>query len=981
MVKDFTQIHPSYRLIAQEYIDEVKSFAALLQHEKTGAMVAVLSNEDKNKVFDIIFRTPPKDSTGVAHILEHSVLCGSRSFPVKDPFVELVKGSLNTFLNAMTYPDKTMYPVASCNDKDFQNLMHVYLDSVFYPNIYSRREIFEQEGWHYALEDKDGELTYNGVVYNEMKGAFSSPEQVLTRKISSTLFPEVTYGQESGGDPEFIPELTYEGFLEFHKKFYHPSNSYIYLYGDFDPAQKLDFIDREYLSQFDKLDVDSEIGLQKPFEQMTEVTEYYSLGSGEDEADNTYLAYNVVLADSLDPKLYIAFQVLDYALMSCPGAPLKKALIESGIAKDVYCEYEKSIRQPYMSIVAKNANASDKDKFMDIIRTTLTDIVNKGLNENSLRAALNTMEFKFREADYGWIPGGLMYGIMMMDSWLYDKAHPFTHLKCFETFEFLREQIGTGYFEALIEKYLMGNPHASLLILAPKKGLAMEREAQLKAKLADYKASMSVQNIEKLVADTKHLAQYQETPSTQEELETIPMLTLEDIDPAPIPVRNTEVSIGGFKGLLHDYETKGIGYLKLMFNISGLPKRLIPYAGLLGNVLGNIDTQGHDYQDLNNEINMYTGGIYTTVSVYGHSFDKADRSTDGGDYYPMFEVGGKALYGQLQKLVSLMEEIMFASRLDDRKRLKEIIDEVVSKLQMALNASGHSVAVSRATSYFSEDLYYKEMTGGLEFYRFMQKLAKNFDAMAEEITQALRETLEFMFRRDNLMVDYISRKDGLGVLEQALDGLEGRLSAKVPEKEPLSFVPEKKNEGLITSGMIQYDVTAGNFRKGGYEYHGGLNVLKVIMEYDYLWINLRVKGGAYGCMCGFGRSGNAFFASYRDPHLKETFDIYRQCADYLRSFDVSDRDMLKYIIGAVSAADTPQMPSMAGARSLTAYLGHITNEELQRTRTQMLETNVETIRSFAGLVESFVGQDNICVVGSESQIEENRDMFAHVETL
>lgn len=433
--------------------------------------------------------------------------------------------------------------------------------------------------------------------------------------------------------------------------------------------------------------------------------------------------------------------------------------------------------------------------------------------------------------------------------------------------------------------------------------------------------------------------------------------------------------------MLHDYETKGIGYLKLMFNISGLPKRLIPYAGLLGNVLGNIDTQAHDYQDLNNEINMYTGGIYTTVSVYGHSFDKADRSTEGGDYYPMFEVGGKALYGQLQKLVSLMEEIMFGSRLDDRKRLKEIIDEVVSKLQMALNSSGHSVAVSRATSYFSEDLYYKEMTGGLEFYRFMQKLARDFDAMAEEITAALRETLEFMFRRDNLMVDYISRKDGLGVLEQALDGLEGRLGAKVPEKEPLSFVPEKKNEGLITSGMVQYDVTAGNFRKGGYDYHGGLNVLKVIMEYDYLWINLRVKGGAYGCMCGFGRSGNAFFASYRDPHLKETFDVYRQCADYLRNFDVSDRDMLKYIIGAVSAADTPQMPSMAGARSLTAYLGHITNEELQRTRTQMLGTNLETIRSFAGLVESFVGQDNICVVGSESQIEENRDMFAHVETL
>ena len=981
MIKDFKDIHPSYTLIQQEYIDEVKSYAALLRHDKTGAMVAVLSNDDKNKVFDIIFRTPPKDSTGVAHILEHSVLCGSRQFPVKDPFVELVKGSLNTFLNAMTYPDKTMYPVASCNDKDFQNLMHVYLDSVFYPNIYERREIFEQEGWHYALDDADGELTYNGVVYNEMKGAFSSPEQVLTRKISSTLFPDVTYGQESGGDPDNIPDLTYEDFLDFHRKYYHPSNSYIYLYGDFDPAQKLDFIDREYLSQFEKIEVDSEIGLQKPFEKMQEVTASYSLGSSEEETDNTYLAYNVVLENSMDPELYIAFQVLDYALMSCPGAPLKKALIESGIAKDVYCEYEKSIRQPYMSIVAKNSNTSDKDKFMRIISDTLTALADGGLNENSLTAALNTMEFRFREGDYGWIPGGLMYGIMMTDSWLYDKEKPFTHLKCFETFQTLKERIGTGYFEQLIRRYLLDNPHATLLILAPQKGLASEKEAQQKEALARYKESLDRGQIEKIVEDTKHLQEYQETPSTQEELESIPMLSLDDIDKSPAPVRNEEMAIAGFNGLLHDYETRGIGYMKLIFNMSGLPVRLIPYVGLLTNVLGNIDTQNRDYESLNNEINMYTGGIYTTLTVYAHSFDKKERTACGGDYYPMFEVGGKALYDKLGKMVALMQEILFESRLDDKKRLKEIIDEIVSRLQMSMNAAGHSVAVARATSYFSEDVYYKEMTGGLDYYHFAQNLAKNFEAESETIIRSLKETAEFIFRKDNLMVDYTSRKEGLNALEKALEGFENRLRADIPKMEALDFVPEKKNEGLITSGMVQYDAVAGNFRDGGFDYHGGLNVLKVILEYDYLWINLRVKGGAYGCMCGFGRSGNAFFTSYRDPHLKETLDIYRGCADFLRSFDVSDRDMLKYIIGAVSAADAPQMPSMAGTRALTAYLGNITNEELQRTRTQMLTTDVSVIRSFADLIQYVVDQDNLCVVGSERQIEDNRGLFANVENI
>ncbi len=973
MEKNFDYIHPAYTLASTEHIDEVKSQAAMLVHNKTGARVAVLSNEDKNKVFNIIFRTPPKDSTGVPHILEHSVLCGSRNFPVKDPFVELVKGSLNTFLNAMTYPDKTMYPVASCNDKDFQNLMHVYLDSVFYPNIYTHKEIFQQEGWHYSLESEDGELTYNGVVYNEMKGAFSSPDQVLSRKITSTLFPDTTYGQESGGDPENIPDLTYEEFLDFHSRYYHPSNCYIYLYGDFDVYEKLDFIDREYLGHFDRLEVDSHVDLQKPFDHMREDEYSYSLSSDEDEKDNTYLAYNVVLMDSLDPFMYVAFQVLDYALMSCPGAPLKKALIESGICKDAYCEYEKSIRQPYMSIIVKNANVQDKEKFLKIIRDTLLSIAEKGINKNSIKAALNIMEFKFREADYGWIPGGLMYGIQMMDSWLYDKEQPFTHLKCFAVFDELRKKADTGYFEDLIRSWLIDNPHSSLLVLKPQKGLATENEKKLKEKLAAKKAAMSREEIDQIVNETKHLREYQETPSSQEDLEKIPMLSLEDIDKAPIPVVNEERTFNGFKGLFHNYETNGIGYLKLIFDMKGIPQRLIPYVGLLSSVLGNVDTENYDYEGLNNEISMYTGGVYSSPFVYG--------GKESGQYYPCFVVSGRALLNNLGKMTDLIKEMLFTSKLEDKKRLKEIIDENVSRLQMAFNSSVNAVAVSRATSYFSEAGAFRERLSGVDYYRFVRDLAKDFSNQAEQVIAALKETAGFIFRKDNLMVDYTAAPENIPVLEKAVAGLEDRLAPIVPEKEAFVWIPEAKNEGFITPGMVQYDVMAGNFVKDGFKFHGALNVLKVIMEYEYLWINLRVKGGAYGCMNGFSRNGNAYFASYRDPHLKETLDIYRDCGNYLRNFQVSDRDMLKYIIGAVSGADTPQKPYAAAGRSLGAYFSGVTNEDLQKTRDEMLSANVETIRGFADLVEDFVNQNNVCVIGSESQINENRQLFGTVEAL
>ena len=566
----------AYEVLQTEDLSDLKSKGTLLKHKKSGARVLLMENDDENKVFTIGFRTPPSDSTGVPHIMEHSVLCGSKEFPVQDPFVELVKGSLNTFLNAMTYPDKTVYPVASCNDKDFQNLMHVYMDAVFYPNIYQHDKTFRQEGWSYKLDEPDGELTISGVVYNEMKGAFSSPEGVLDRVVLNSLFPDNAYSVESGGDPEVIPELTYEQFLDFHRKYYHPSNSYIYLYGDMDMEEKLRWLDEKYLSDFENEPVDSEIHLQKPFTEMKEVVQEYSIASEESEEDNTYLSYNKVIGTTLDEKLYLAFEILDYALLSAPGAPLKKALLDAGVGKDISGSYDNGVYQPIFSVISKNANVEQKEEFVRVIEDTLKDIVKNGINKKALRAGINYHEFRFREADFGNYPRGLMYGLQLFDSWLYDETKPFIHMQAIPTFEFLKEQVETGYFEELIQKYLLDNTHGSIVIIKPERGRTARMDKELADKLQAYKDSLSKEEIDALVKATKELEEYQEEESAPEDLAKIPVLGREDISREIAPIYNKELETGGVKLVHHEVETNGIGYTALLFDLSGIPEEKLP---------------------------------------------------------------------------------------------------------------------------------------------------------------------------------------------------------------------------------------------------------------------------------------------------------------------------------------------------------------------------------------------------------------------
>lgn len=974
MEKNFTAIPAAYEAEQSLYIEEMNGKAWRLRHKKTGARIVAVSNDDSNKVFTIGFRTPPKDSTGVAHIIEHTVLCGSKKFPSKDPFVELVKGSLNTFLNAMTYADKTVYPVASYNDKDFQNLMHVYLDAVFYPNIYKNKNIFLQEGWHYELQSKEDELTYNGVVYNEMKGAFSSPEQLLLRKVTETLFPDTPYGVESGGDPKYIPDLTYEQFLEFHRTYYHPSNSFIYLYGDMDMAEKLDFIDREYLSHFDYLAVDSEIKKQ-PAPAKTEVfRENYPIAEADSDENKNYFAFNVVIGDSLDKELYLAFQIIDYVLMGAPGAVLKKALIDAKIAKDVFGSYDNGVCQPYYSIIAKDANDGADEKFTAIIRETLEKIVKEGLNKRSLEAALNYFEFRFREADFGRYPKGLMYGLQMFDSWLYDDTKPFIHIQAYDTFKYLKEKISEGYFEALIQKYLLDNPHTSILILEPKKGLTVREEQEVKEKLAAYKASLSDSELEVLIDETKALKLFQETPSTQEELEKIPMIAIEDIKKEGEPIVNEEAVIAEIPVLRHEIETNGIGYFKLLYDMSRVPDRLIGYAGLLTNMLGNVDTEKYSYTELTDEVNMATGGISTDIVLY-------QVSGDTKKYLPKFTISGKALYEQLPKLFDLMSETAFKSKFEDTKRLREVIEQIKSRLAMYFAGNGHSAAALRAAAYYSEASFYKDKVNGIAFYDFIKELAENFDSRKEEIIGSLYEAGHCIFRKENLLIDMTAAKEGFRLMDKECLKLDKLLFCMPVQTGKIAFVPKQANEAFMTPGMVQFNAAAGNFIDKGFKYHGALQILKVIMNYDYLWNEIRVKGGAYGCMCSFTSSGDAYFVTYRDPNLSESFEVFKKAGDYIRHFECSDRDMTKYIIGAVSNIDTPMNPNAKGARSLALYLSGVIYEDICKTRRELLEADIEVIRSFGDLIDAFVSENNLCVVGSESQIKANEKMFGKVRQL
>lgn len=965
----------NYELIEQRQIADLNSEGFILRHKKTGARVVLLSNDDENKVFHIAFRTPPADDTGVAHIVEHSTLCGSEKYPVKDPFVELCKGSLNTFLNAMTYPDKTIYPVASCNDADFRNIMDVYLDAVFHPAMYKHDEIFRQEGWHYEAESIDGPITYNGVVYNEMKGAFSDPDDILNSRIFQALFPDNAYGRESGGDPAAIPSLTYEAFLEFHRRYYHPSNSYIYLYGNMDMNERLEYLDRMYLSHYDYQPVDSVIKEQAGFDSPVRSVCSYAITQEEESQNKAYLSYNVVVENILDAEKYIAFQILEYALISAPGAPLKKALVDAGIGTDIYSLYENSIYQPFFSIVAKNADENRQQEFEQVIRDTLQQIVDTGINKKAFLAGINYFEFKYKEADFGPYPRGLMLGLQAMDSWLYDDNRPFIHIESEATFESIKEKLDKGYFESLIEKYLLKNNHAAYVTLVPKAGLNESEEKAVEEKLAAYKAALSKEQMEQLVESTAQLKRYQDEPSTQEALMTIPMLSRSDIRREIAPVYIDEKEIEGIKVVHSNVFTSGIIYLRLCFDCLHLTDRQLSYLGLLKNVLGCIDTEHYEYFEFFNETNIHTGGITNGATIY-------TNEQDFSRYRICQEVKAKVLYDKLPKAYELILEMLFSSKLDDYSRLKEIVAQLRSRMQSRIVGSGHTAALSQGMSEFSESVYYNNLMSGIDFYKFIVELDEHFEERKEEAASQLKNIVDAVFNRDNLVIGVTADAEGyekfIEPTRRFIAALKEGTKAPAAQRE---FVPRNVKTAYLTSSQVNYVARTGNYREDGFEYNGALKVLRIIFSYDYLWLNIRVKGGAYGCMSGFYKNGDSYMVSYRDPNLTKTNEVYENAWEYVRDFEVSDRDMTKYVIGTIGDMDTPLTPSAKGNYSFSLYMSETDLKKLQEERSQVIDATAEDIRKLWPIIKSVTDKSHLCVVGNAEQIKMQAELFDELKML
>ncbi len=965
----------AYEVVEKKEIKDLRSMSYLLRHKKSGARVALLSNEEENKVFYIGFKTPPANSTGVAHILEHSVLEGSKEFPVKDPFIELVKGSLNTFLNAMTYPDKTLYPVASCNDKDFANLMHVYLDAVFYPAIYREPRIFEQEGWHYELQDACDELTINGVVYNEMKGAFSSPDDVLEREITTSLYPDTAYAYESGGDPDVIPELGYEEFLDFHRKYYHPANSYIYLYGNMDMAERLIWMDEHYLSHFDKIDVAAQVGEPKPFQRPVELRREYSVTKDEPTQGSTYLSCNIAAGDVLDREEYVAFQILDYALCSAQGAPLKQALLDAGIGEDVYSDYDNGVRYPYFSIVAKNTDEDKKEEFLRIIRETLTGLCRDGLDKKTLLAGINYYEFKYREADFGSYPAGLMYGLQVMDSWLHDEKAPFIHIEAGETYRTLRKKAEGRYFEELIEKKLLQNPHQSVVVLAPVQGLNAKKEEALAERLAAYKASLSEEEIAAIVARTRDLEAFQEEPDRPEDLAKIPLLSRSDIRRKVEPVILEERRLADTTVLYHKIPTNGISYFRLLFDCRQAPAELFPYLGILKALIGLVDTAHYSFQELFTEVDLLTGGLSPVTNIYTDAQNLSSQRVT-------FEIKGKAFHDRLADALRLTEEMLLTSDFSDTKRLWEVLAELRSRMQSAMISAGHTVASGRALSYVSKTAALQEVINGMDFYRLTERISENWEEEKKTFPGKLDALCRAIFRPENLILDFVAQEEAqYESFVKGVEEIKGRLYTTPVQGKPYEVTVSKKNEGFLSASQVQYECRAGNFINDGFAYTGALRILRGLMNNDYLWNNVRVKGGAYGCMCNFGKSGDSFFVSYRDPNLGKTIDVFESAPDFVERFAGDERAMTQAVIGTISDMDIPMNPSAKGLRAMSLYLTNQTEEDLQKERDQVLDATAQDIRALAGHIRAFLADECLCVVGNAEKIEEEKANFLTLEQL
>jgi hypothetical protein len=962
--------YPGYRLIDKRFVKEVNAECLFFEHIKSGAKVFKIAADDPNKTFSISFKTVPETDGGTPHIMEHSVLNGSKNFPVKSPFDVLMKGSLNTFLNAMTSFDWTTYPVASMNEKDYFNLMHVYLDAVFNPLIYSDPRIFMQEGWHYELTSKDAPLVYKGVVYNEMKGAYSDPFTELSYQIMKNLFPVNGYSKESGGYPDAIPSLTYEQFLEFHRKYYHPSNSYILLYGDADLGKELDFIDKEYLSRYEKSDFKAEFPLNPPFDSVKEIHGWYPVIEGAPVNDQTFLSMNYVIGLNTDMNLTLSMQVLADILVNQEAAPVRKALQEAGIGRDVFAFFN-NIQQNVLTIIVQNANPNDKDAFVSVVNEALKKVAQDGVDKELLKGVLNRKEFNLREGNSA--QKGFIYGLQCMPGWLF-AGDPYLGLEYEKPLAEVKKSIDSKMLEELIQKEMIDNKYGLVVVLEPKPGLEKENIDKTAKELADYKASLNEDELDKLVTATKELIEYQQKEDSPEAIATIPMLKLDDIGKESTWYSVREEQIEGVPVLYHKEFTNNVIYLTTWFDLRVLPQEFLPYASLLKELIGKLATETYSYEELENALNIKTGGFYANLKSFIPEGNNEKMT-------PKMSLTFKCTHDSLAPALELVSEIISKTIYSDKNRLSELLKRHQAQLESQVTQDGYSVAATRFGSYLTNQGRFDEITKGADYYWFITALEKRFDENPDEIINKLSKTASLLFSKSNMMTGLTCLEDDFALFTKSLGNLTGALPVTPVQFEQWNLLPEKKNEAFMTASKVQYVIKGYDYRKLNFDWSGKLLVLDQILSTDWLQSQIRIIGGAYGGWSSIDRNGNIYFASYRDPNLKETLDNYDATTKYLNNFSADSTDMTRYIIGTVARLDQPLTPSGKGQAAFNNYFSKITQEQLQKERNDVLATTAGDIRAMADLVSGVMGKDIFCVYGNDEKIKANKDLFSNLLVL
>ncbi|MBQ7084116.1 MAG: insulinase family protein [Anaerotignum sp.] len=962
------KLNETYHGFSLEKIEEIRdihSTAYLFFHEKSGAKLVYLKSSDNNKVFNVAFKTPPSDDCGTPHILEHSVLCGSRKYEAKDPFNELAKGSLNTFLNAMTYADKTMYPVASCNEKDFHNLMDVYLDAVFFPKIYEKKEIFQQEGWRYLL--KDDSLNVTGVVYNEMKGALADPESQLSGVISRAIFGKTTYGFESGGDPKAIPDLTYENFIDFHKTYYHPSNAYFFLYGDMEPLACLKHIHEDYLVHFERSEELPEIRETVCAEKGRIIHDSYAVS--EENEEGTYLAYGLKVGKCTDPERIMALQILSYVLLESNASPLKNALLEAGICHETEGWFDSSTYEMVFSIVAKNADAEKIQTFIDIIDQECQRLAYEGLPEDLLQGALRKYDFLLREEDYGATPKGLIYCTRMMKRWLHGET-PFDGLRMIKTIETLKRESKEGYFKKLLQTVFVDNTDKIYVVFTPEKGKDIKEYEAFQMKMDELYRNMTKDNFEEIRKDTENLDLFQKHPDSPEILAQIPLLEISEIDEMPKITKYQNVGFANGNPLLHvPLESNGILYLKIFFDISAIPQELLPYTGLLTELLGKLDTKTYSYQQLPTIKNQTFGGL----SFQNTSFNKSSE-----EYRSFLSVKMKLLKEDIDQAFHILEEILLNTDFNQIENMKKIIKSAKIKGENELQNNAHYYGIFYSGSNLFPGLYIDELTSGIRYYHFLCDIDAQLEKEAAPIIDNLKKVSEIIFSKQNI-------EAAVGCGDEDFKNVKTKLEAfHLPEGKKLVFnydfnLCPQKAAFANTNGIV-YNITSFDFKKNNIPYHGKFQVLRTIINLEYLWNKIRVQGGAYGCGCKFMQNGFSYFYSYRDPKLAETYKTFQTLADEIAVFKADEREMTKYILGTINELDQPKTNMDRLNAAIGKFYKEVSDESLIRQRLEILHTTDADIRQCQNLLR-MIDCKNICTIGNDQKIKTNTEWFDFIEPL